>query len=222
MSTRIITQDQKNNILVGSLQVKDEKGLSQVRDFLMKSKRDLKHYRREIEQAYGFRSLLTEGYSKEGKKLVHCETGDGYKDECEYTKERFELKYLNSILIFTSLLNELDASIYDEIAKEFISQGIIKVAPLKKIWTPCAEDMATIKTEKDIAIKLADLKAFRAALNSGLITYKIEEKYNKDSQQGHYLLKGKVPEKLQNIAINNTLLLEDNRYLALQRKHLKK
>ena len=82
--------------------------------------------------------------------------------------------------------------------------------------------MATIKTEKDIAIKLADLKAFRAALNSGLITYKIEERYNKDSQHGHYLLKGKVPEKLQNIAINNTLLLEDNRHLALQRKRLKK
>ena len=222
MINKIITQDKNKNILVGSLNVTDEKGLLDVRDFLMKSKRDLKHYSREIEKAYGFRSLLTEGYSRDGNKLVYCEIGDGYKDECEYTKERFEFKYLNSILIFNSLLNDLDASKYDEIAKEFINNGIIKVSPLNKIWNSCAFDMTNIESEKNIAIKLADLKTFRAAISSGLITYKIEERYTKDSQLGHYILKGKVPDKLQNVTINNTLLLEDNRYLVYQKKRLKK
>lgn len=216
----IITQDKNKNIMLGNLKVTDRKGLLEVRDYLLKSKKELGHYKREFEQLSGFKSILNDGYSKEGNHLVFREITSNYHDDCDYTKETYTCIYRNSILLFTSLLNDLDVSRYDEIAQQFIIQGIIKVAPFESIWSTCARDMATIRNLDERKLKLKDLSAFRAALKSGCITYQVEEEIKRADQ--NHVRYSMFAKNGKEIVPNNTLILGDNSYIQKQVKKLKK
>lgn len=220
----IITQDNEKNILFGELNVVEEKKeeFKAVRDYLMKHSNDLGHYQVVDKDLSGFCSLLNAGYTRVPNTdvLRYQEIKSKFGDECDYERIDYHSVYLNSILLFTSLLNDLNVSNYDEIAKQFICNGIYYTAPINEIWNDCSQKMTDLNSflNRNKETYLGDLKAFRAAIKEGYIRYDIIEKISPQQQRGHAIFGAGDLQSLNQIEVNNTLIHGNNHYLKKQRK----
>ncbi len=214
----IITQDKDKNILIGNLEVLDQDGLKEIRDHLMQYRTDLANYERTMEDLTGYRSVLSTDYVKKGNLLVHNFINEDVVDEdfdqCSYTKETFASNFLNTILISTSLLGELDASGLDHVARQFIGAGIYRCVPLEVIWEACSNDLYFNRKKQNY-----DWRAFQNLLKLGLISYHIAEKISKEQINRSTLITGNC-EDLQQIKINSDILL-GNRSASCKKKKLR-
>lgn len=215
----IITQDKDKNILIGELKVRDYEGLKDIRDGLMQYNKELSNYQIKTEYLYGAKDTLQTGYSKEGNKLIHRNiVSIRFGNGCRYMQEKINNTYLNSILIFTSLLNELNPSEYDEITKQFINQGIINVSPIDKIWNTCIKDMTTYNNSEEIKNKKKDFLALCAAFKLGIIAYEVVYKIPKSEQNEHFAFQGITIDELHEIAANTSIILEYDRHFKPKEK----
>lgn len=213
---------QPKTIICGNLEIVEEKRdeVQSVRDGLMSSEKGLGNYKITEKDLYGFHSLLKTGYSRKinTDTLIYQEIKSKNEDECDYEKKEYQSIYLNTILLLTSLLNDLDASKHDEIAKQFIYNGIYKVAPIEKIWESCSKKMTDFNSEINRATKLRDLKAFRAALKIGYIRYNIIDQIEPSDSRFQDFYKNIAATNINAISINNALILGDKQHLIKKHK----
>lgn len=220
----IITQDTENTLLVGKLKVKRRDELKELRDELI-NREDINNYQISTQEGLAsFKSILKTGYIREGNTLMNQYITSSTGDDCEYIKEKIQCTYLNSILLFTSLLGELDATNYNEIAQQFIGKGIIHCMPFENLWPKCSSTMVEQalesykeKGQKSLnAWKRHDLKMFRLALTEGIISYDVVTKYDFSKIIGvgscHF------SKDMKELSINNTAILGDNSIFIKARK----
>ena len=129
----------------------------------------------------------------------------------EYEEVIYSNKCINSILIFISLLGELDKDKYDKVlSKLFIEEGIFRYDSIDKIWPVC---ISNIMHSKDMAEyngkKCADYEALKAAIDEGLITYDIEKTISRKESNFSGVFKGFDNIQLSQI-MNNSLILLNN------------
>ncbi len=231
----IITQSLKDKkIYVGEIVVKDKYGLKEVRDFLMKYSNDKLETYKVIGicddngscDLYSFRSLLNFGYLREGGALIHQYPVDDCLDDstdecCAYRRDKIYSVFLNSILIFSSLLGDLDGSGFEPVVQSFIGTGIINCHSFEEVWPRCSRNLAT-KRDSQLSkypdhardffrlmeeIRLNDLKAFRTVLKEGLIHYQIDRAIPKEVYTDHKTFSGITCLDLEQIMCNNELIL---------------
>lgn len=176
----------------GNLVVPNKDDLKEIRDALMQYHNDvmekhgfLPNYSTTKNDLMTFRDILSLGYFKDGNQLVHNYINKEVNvDEIvNYTKEVIRSNYLSSILLFTSLLGELDATDKESIVQQFIGMGIYKCIPFEKMWNTFNREMVVLSgdnrkisnTERNI--QLQNLKIFRAALRSNIIQFEVENEF---------------------------------------------
>lgn len=216
----IITQDKQKNLLCGDIVVKDREILKEIRDCLIQNRADLPNYKISTEELAGFRSLLDVGFLREDNHLIHKYITAQYDDDCYYTREVIHCVHLNSILLFTSLLGELDATHYDSLGQQFIAKGIIKCVPFEQLWLECFQNMVAYYSEPIInKIRLQDLKAFRKVLALGVIDYEVSQQIS-PLEMKRQVIKGLTSADLSQLEVNNAVILGDNRIFEKRRKKL--
>lgn len=220
----IITQDTENTLLIGKINVKRRDELKELRDDLI-NREDTNNYQISTKEGLAsFESILKTGYTREGSTLLNQYITSINGDECEYTKKTIQSIYLNSILLFTSLLGELDSTNYNEIAQQFIGKGIINCMPFENIWTKYSAAMVEKaletykeKDKRDLnAWKRYDLKMFRLALKEGIITYDTEAQYDFSKIIG--VGSRGYAQDMKELSINNTVILGNNDIFVKARK----
>lgn len=208
----IITQDKDKNINFGNLVVCNKDGLKEVRDYFMQYRSDIdcKTYDYSIEKNLSsFSSILPRGYFRVGNTIVHNNICGKNSDldgdvQCDYDREVYSCNYLNTILIATSLLGELDASNFDFIVKQFVGNGIIYCSNIDKVWPKCSKNMHFNKKET-----VKDLRVLRELLKMKIISYEIEEQYSKEKFNG-VNFKNFHCQDLESLRINSDILLGKN------------
>lgn len=122
-----------------------------------------------------------------------------------YDKKIIECRHLNSILLFNSLLGKLDSYYIDSLALEFSKVGIFNVSSFENVW----HDNASKLLENE---NIDDLKAFRFALQSGILKYSVEDCWMKEEILHMNILK-KLGVDLQTV-ISNSKIIGTNRSLV--------
>ena len=208
---KIITYDDVDKFFFfGNLEVVRKKELKDFRDYLMKDFRKYlpKNDKERLTSSDLFYSLSN--YSVDGNSLVH-KVGKGlvYVDGDEfvsYDKVHICNDYVNSILIFTSLLGELNIENYNDIAKLFIQYGIFRYDSFDKIWPICIKDiLKDNKLRESKGGHSPDYIALESALDDGVIYYDITDTYSiKDTG----FLKSIDKEKINGIVNNSKILIK--------------
>ena len=241
----IINNEADNSISVVELKVQDKDCLREIRNRLLKygifdkECNLLDNYiLLHSKEAVSFSKLLTTGYSDCGKFLIrqHINSIDKETDICDYTKDVYYCTHLNSILLFSSLLGELDVfeyCKYSDLVKQFIANGIIKCSNFYDIWQTCSNSLVNfgsrLERESDFAkikdtfkltsndsklfnsIKKDDLYIFRTVLKSGLLCYDVIDSYSASSNESNF--RGFTAKDIQQINVNTAILLGDKKCL---------
>lgn len=241
----IITQDlEDKSIFIGDIVVDDRKSLIELRDFLMQyNNGKLETYKvistvdaNNSSDLYSFRSLLEFGYFREGNKLVHQYLLDNFSKEssddyCGYRRDNIYSVYLNSILLFSSLLGELDSTGYDTVVQKFVGTGIYNCHSFGEMWPICSMKLATSYLKKLDSfsynetkilrelekLRLMDLKAFRTALKLGIIRYEINRKITKEEYSNRSTFRGVSVREAEQIIYNNIVILGEKHHVLSPR-----
>lgn len=184
---QIISTD-GNNILFGHLDVNKEKKeeLKEFRDYLM-GIFDVSR-KKSCTTSDLFKAGYYLGKNNDIVKKEYCNSFDvDGVQYIEYNEYHFYSKFLNTILIFNSLLGEIDIDNYDLIlTKLFIEEGIFKCDSLDNMWEKCLVNLLNDKRKNESNNKLPyDYTAFKCALDDGVIEYTVGDKEvfsRKDSQ----------------------------------------
>lgn len=207
----IITIDKDENICIGDLKVKKREELKEFRDYLMnesfgKGKFSTYKILSDVNKST-LSDLFVPGSFKKGDALVvHKELASSSQDEiCEYNEKVISSYYLNSILIFTSLLGEIDSSSVSPIAQKFIQNGIFRCDSFDKIWEKCSREILD-KGSKN------DLIAFKAALEGtdSAICYDVSRVISKEESQHGGVMRGVDANALNQIHCNSKILLDNS------------
>ena len=207
-SNSIITQDCDKNLMSGDLVVNDVEKLKKIRDHLMRYSIDnykVSQQSFKVLDSYNVSKLpMREEDRLIFNQLVYSPIFRGNMSDSSYcSREMYQSNYLNTILIATSLLGNLDGSNLDNIAQYFIATGIIRYLPIEQIWTLSSKNMY-----KDFSQANVDLFKFCELLQKGIISYKVDKKVSKEE-----LNRREVVLKLTNskqIEINSNILLGEN------------
>lgn len=218
---RLISQNVANNIVVGNLTVSNESELLAFRDALIKH-----GYDESVSLKTTFDDLFEQGYycdttqsSFVTKYFLDYECLPDGNGMVTYKNNVITNHYLNSILIFSSLLGNLDSEKYDEIiTKSFIESGIFKLDSFEKIWPACLDN---IIKNNELSLYYehkfsADYLALKFALVEGLISYNVLSEISRKDISKLGALKGISVKELQQI-INNSMLLTDINSLSNQK-----
>ena len=207
----IITYDKDRNFLIGDLVVKKKKELKEFRDCLMNGSfgdEKVPAYRilSDVNKST-FRDLFRSGsFRKDDTLVLHMELNSDSSDEiCEYNEKIIASYYLNSILIFTSLLGEIDKSSVRPIAQQFIEKGIFRCDSFEHIWKKCSSALLEQGSKYDLI-------AFRAALKepNPTISYEISRIITEEESKHGGIFKGFDNKALDQIKFNSEILLGDN------------
>lgn len=204
----IITIGDKENLLQGSIVVLDKDKLKEYRDSLL-----IEDYN-GMDPNYGVvmsRTGLVSlgdtyiGSYRDGNYLVRNFNfvADYYEEAIGdftfyYDKKIIGCRHLNSILLFNSLLGELDSYYLDPLALEFSKVGIFNISSFENVW----HDNASNLLKKD---NIDDLKAFRFALQSGILKYSVEDCWMKEEILHMNILK-KLGVDLQTVIANSKII----------------
>jgi hypothetical protein len=176
---KIFTMDDNDNLLIGHLEVKDVENLTKLRDVLMKC------------NAHTFNLTEHRTGCANGIDIPRVEvfndvivTRSNFREEyikTFYDERSYQSLYLNSILIFTSLLGELDESKYGNVSRQFIKRGIFKLLPLSQSWSKCSKELFKNKDSQDY-------KLFCEVLDSGdFFEYVIDDSLNLKNDVNHFV-----------------------------------
>ena len=172
---QIVTTD-GNNIIFGHLKIKNKEDLKEFRDYLMKM------FEVSRKKSCTTSDLFQPGYYLgKNNDIVKKEYRDSFDLDgvkyIEYDEIHFYSKYLNSILIFNSLLGEIDIDNYDLImTKLFIEEGIFKYDSLDNIWESCSVNLLNNKKKYEFDKRVDyDYMAFKYALDYDAIEYTAED-----------------------------------------------
>lgn len=167
----------KNDIKIGNLVVQDKNELIELRNNLMCGSKELglKSYSlisRNPKVAVG--NIPIDMFDRDGNDLIRKK--DFYPSVYDvntgwlfdYIEDVIRFRFLNSVLVFNSLLGELDTSSMWDIPQQFVAKGIIRVSSLQDIWNDCV-DSFLLKSSK------FDLLVFQTALKENLIHYDIQQ-----------------------------------------------
>ena len=208
----IITTDQDHNFLVGDIILKDKDGLTEIRDFLLQDNKELENFKSTVIVLKEFQPFVPLSYPKKQVLIQQYVTPFSCLNG-NYLKKFIYCANLNSILLFTSLIGELEKSNsqYSEYAKDFIWSGIIKNVPFSTIWEECSKNLITPCTPAQDRMRKQDLKVFRTALQLNLIQYQIDQIIEADKLEDYiskryFLNQREAFYNEQQIAINNALL----------------
>lgn len=206
----IVTQDKEKNLMLGILRIGDIEELKKIRDSLMHYSKDSSNYiiTTTAEKA-SLQSILQSGFIREGDDLIYKGLFSSPfvvedPEFCEYTQSKYHFNYLNTVLIITSLLRELDATNYDALTKTFIGYGVIRCLPIELMWPLASENLYS-----DFNSKNLDLMEFLKLLTNGIIYYDVLNKISK-SDLNHSHIRPALLQNLKQIEINSNLLLGDD------------
>lgn len=164
---KILTMDENGSLLIGHLEVKNVEYLTKLRDVLMKCNN-------QTFSVSERRTGCANGIDIPSVEVINdmIVTRRNFREEYVktfYDERIYQSLYLNSILIFTSLLGELDESKYGKVSREFIKCGIFKLLPLSQIWSICSIALFKNKDSQDYEL-------FCDVLNNGeFIEYIVDE-----------------------------------------------
>lgn len=207
----IITVDKYNNIKIGDFVIKDKEELKKCRDFLMNESFEgdkLPTYRvlSDIDRITSVDFFKAGSFAKDDNLVIHEELNcDSDVGLCSYNEKVISSYFLNSILIFTSLLGEINKSSVSPIAQQFIENGIFRYDSFENIWKDCSKNLLKRKSKYDLI-------AFRAALEepSPMISYEISRVISGDESRHAGFFRGLDFNALNQIKYNSKILLGDN------------
>lgn len=203
---QIVLQKGFNQYLVGNICVKKKEELKEFLDGLIK----IGYYESSSEQVT-FGELFEKGYycdvrsrSFISKMPIDFEDYDD-GEIVTYRKNVIRNRYLDVILIFSSLLGELKAEDYDEIVtKMFIESGIFASKPLNEIWDVCLSRILR-KNQKSLEStgKLSsEYIALKMAFDEGIIQFEGESLSEEEVSKRHFF-KGISLSDLRRISRNS-------------------
>ncbi len=207
-SNFIVTQDKDRNLKYGILSVNNPETLKKIRDALL-------CYSANNYTVFGSLVRLSSScvfpkrIVRDGNSLIFngfvCNSiQNGYvSDSCEYSRKVYQNNYLNTILIATSLLNDLDGSNFDSLVQSFIGNGIVRCLPIEKIWPSSSQNMYNDFTQNNI-----DLVKFCDLLKEKIISYEIVEEISRQNLNSHEFSSRLID--LNQIEINSNILLGEN------------
>ena len=201
---KIVTQDDAGNLLVGHLEIKMEEYLQKFCDYLAGVMG---------EEEFFDRSVIKIPPPKDGKirtvEVVEdllVKRGNLNTDRSDlrpFYEETYRHIYLDSFLIFTSLLGKMNTTRYGKLGKEFAERKIFKILPLSEVWNKCCKNLY-IKANKYGDDR--DLEAFREVLNRGSwFEYKIDYEIKFEDLKDKDILR-KMDVKLSDIAYSSEIL----------------
>lgn len=207
----IITYDKDRNFLIGDLVVKKKEELKQFRDSLMNGSfgdEKVPVYRilSNVNKSTLREFFRDDSFRKDDTLVVHKELNSDSDDEiCEYNEKIIASCYLNSILIFTSLLGEIDKSSVRPIAQQFIENGIFRCDSFDSIWEKCSKELLEQGSK-------SDLIAFRAALEEPdpTISYEISRVITEEESRHGGFIRGFDNRALDQIKFNSEIFLGNN------------
>ena len=205
----IITFD-NHKVMLGKLILDKKEELKKYRDFLMNEYRVRSSEKMSIADLYRPEFFVdTDCNCLCTKEKTGSQVIDGV-DYITYLRKEYYNEYINSILIFNSLLGELDQSHYsNKITKAFIENGIYKYDSLDKIWDICSNRVFhedEVRVEK-FHKRSNDYLALRCALDSGDIYYNVIASIPYDDLQKMKLLRGMDTSTLRQLVCNSKILL---------------
>lgn len=90
-------------------------------------------------------------------------------------KDTFDSYFINTILIFNSLLNNLDENKCGTVAKKLVANGTIKLMSLSDVWNICVNELINSMNSDNEDIH-KDYELFSEVLNNGnFIKYVVDE-----------------------------------------------
>ena len=205
---KIISTD-GNNILFGLLEVKNKKELKEFRDYLVG---DFDVFNKK---SCTTSDLFQPGfYLGKNNDIVKRKSVDSFEldgvEYVDYDEIHFYSKYLNTILIFNSLLGEIDKDNYDLImTKLFIDEGIFKCDSLDNVWRTCIANLLEDKRNHELDGELPyDYTAFKCAIDYGTIEYNVgdDEIYSRKNSQFTSIFRSFDKNQLDEIMNNSEFL----------------
>ena len=208
---KIITQDDDGNLAIGYFVIKDIEALNKICTIMLKDRmNDVNDsdsfFQREEED--NFNIAVKKSRMVNGEKVPKVElVGDklirrtNFKEEYLHTffdEYTYEFAYLNSFLIFSSLLEDFDWSNSGSIAKNFMKYGIIKKSSFSEIWASCSKDLVKNKFSRDFSL-------FKDVFDYGIIEYVQLDKINFNDLKNKNVLKN-FDVMLSEIAHNSEML----------------
>ena len=209
----LILEDNKKNIVLGNISVLNRDELRELRDGLIRIGFDDIVYEERCTFSDLFKSDYVPNYSNGSLVKKVSKKIDG--NVVFYNSVETYNKYLNSILLFSSLLGELDINNYDEIiTKLFIWHGIMKYDSFDKVWATCSKNLLKLDENHP------DFQAFQFAFSDNLICFDILSKLSVKECMDKGILKGMNIDELKQFGYNSQLF---NRMSGIfQKKGLKK
>lgn len=191
---KIITQDNYGNLLIGYLVIKNKKLLKEIcnvlvqdrmYDFLINDQFDDFFVRQEednfnikVEHCKCSNDDCLPKVQVNENFLIRRNNFKEHNGHITYDEYTYEFAFLNSFLILSSLLGEVDVDKMGSNAKNFLNYGIIKKLSFFDAWRECGKNL--LKNKDGL-----DMEFFREFFNSGLfvdyvVTDIIEFNYLKD------------------------------------------
>lgn len=211
----IVTEESKDFINLGRLVVCDKDGLMEIRDGLLKNSSSVGSHYWELSRVIssyfslfdGRPSLSSGGGFVKVKDNAVLDFYDSHAKDyvVSYQEKLIKPKFLNSILIFSSLLGHMDGKLADDYAKLCIGFGIFKVDDIKKIWNECRERLLSKRYQTDLEI-------FQKALDLGFIDYDIVKILDRDSKKEKQQFMGSLSmQDLSNVSLDSKIIYSRKR-----------
>lgn len=196
---KIILEDNQKNIVLGNISVLNVDELREFRDGLIKvGYDDIIHKDRCT-----FKDLFSSDYvpNYSNNSLVKRVLKGIDENVVFYDSIETYNKFLNSILVFSSLLGDLDINNYDEIiTKLFIWYGIMKYDSFDKVWSTCSKNFLKLGDNNP------DFQAFQFAFANDLISFDVLSRLSVKECMDKRILKGMHMDELKQISYNSQLI----------------
>lgn len=212
---RIVTQDNDGNLSIGYFIIKNVELLNDicrilVQDRLYDTEKDKSicdfiylddddSFDIEMKRKKIVNGIIIDKIGVEDNKIIRC---TNFKEEhlhTYYDEYKYEFLYLNTFLIFSSLLGNFDNINYGSIAKNFIKFGIIEKMSFYDAWHKCGKSLVKNKDSKDFLL-------FRDIVSSGIfVDYVVVDTIKLEDLKDKNILK-KLDVMLSEIAYNSELL----------------
>ncbi len=213
---KIYTVDDNSDIIIGNIEVVDRDNLKKFRDELIQSFVS-KTRCKLITLADLYRpGLYYDSNNKVVKERHRSEISKFESDsEIVYDEVTYYNRFINSIMIFTSLLGELNINNFDNyLTKYLIMNGLFKYESFDKVWDKYSsiiigkEQKSNEKYGDDV--HCYDYGALRFAMDNGFIKYNIIDKIPFRSSNDK-MIKNISYRDIEQIMCNSKLLLNNDK-----------
>lgn len=229
----VIVTYNNNGVYIGDVVVKDYDKLKELRDALL-TINDGSIGIKKVSEDFslgGVSSVLNEGIFRKGNNLVFQNITKRFDDDCFYNRVVYKCLNLNSILMCTSLIGNIDINDYTGLVREFIRLGIVYCPSFDAFWEKYSNAVVSSVYNEIEKKDIRDIEDFNKLLKKSLTFFRMlleddeitGEKsiigydckklssVNKSNFSDEELSKIKGTKKnLDQFNVNNALLLGDN------------